>query len=86
MRVKDDSFQTGEGDLADLLVNGDDERYQVRRIKAHLLTDDQRKKLFELNLSIEEMLNGEFSGKEEDQVHLIFNDWNVRLGRCVFGG
>ncbi len=61
------------------------ERYLVTAIKKHLLTEEQRKKLFELNLSIEECLNGGYTGDQEDSVRSIYNEWNQKLGLHYFG-
>jgi hypothetical protein len=69
--------------LADQLENGDDEHYQVARIKAHLLTVAQKQYLYEHNVSIEDMLNGRIEGDVSPYMDM-FRDWNTKLGRKVF--
>jgi len=56
------------------------EHYLVSAIKKHLLTEEQRKELFEYNLSIEDILNGRYTGDEEPVVLKMYKDWNEKLG------
>ena len=62
-----------------------EEHFSVTAIKKHLLTEEQRKKLFDLNLSIEECLNGRYTGEQEASVHAIYKEWNEKLGFHSFG-
>jgi hypothetical protein len=74
-------------EVADFFKNGEffQEQYLVQAIKKHLLTEAQRKKLFDLNLSIEECLNGKYTMEQEASVMLIYREWNFRLGFHHFG-
>lgn len=61
------------------------EHYLVEAIEEHLLTEEQRKTMFENKLSIEKMLNGRYGGKEEPVVLSIEKEWNEQLGFKCFG-
>lgn len=61
------------------------EEYLVQAIRNLLLTETQRKTLFNLNLSIEDMLNGRYNDTQEQQVLLMFSEWNNTLGFKTFG-
>ena len=61
------------------------EHFFVAAIKKHLLTEEQRKKLFDLNLSIEECLNGRYTGDQEEAVYSLYKEWNEKLGFKYFG-
>ncbi len=65
-----------------------DEEYLVEAIERWLLTEDQRKKLFEHRLSVEKILNGRYygAGKEGAFVRSLYDDWNTKLGFNLFGG
>ena len=56
----------------------DSEEYLVEAIEKHLLTEDQRRQLFDNKLSIEKLLNGRFG--DEPVVDQIFAEWNTALG------
>ncbi len=62
----------------------DDEHWVVAAIKKHLLTEEQRKLMFEADISIEDLLNGRVQ-IGSDLVTKIFNEWNAKLGRKQFG-
>ena len=67
-------------------TNADNEAESVQAIKTHLLTEQERKKLYDANLSIEDVLNGRFdeshSGLIEEE---LFPAWNEKLGYRHFG-
>jgi hypothetical protein len=71
--------------VVEFFKNGEfhEEQYDVLAIKKHLLTSEQRQTLFDLNLSIEDMLNGRIGG--EQRVYAIFDQWNEKLGFKCFG-
>jgi hypothetical protein len=64
-----------------------DERYLVDAIEKHLLTEEQRKLLFENGLDVVKILNGrwENSIQRENVIKQIYSDWNERLGFVSFG-
>jgi hypothetical protein len=63
-----------------------EESYLVQAIERWLLTEEQRKRIFDAHLSIEKMLNGRYGEKEESAVEAIYNEWNAKLGHYQFGG
>ena len=64
-----------------------EEYYQIAAIEKYLLTEDQRKKMFDANLTIEKMLNGRYTNinKNEELVRGIYDEWNTKLGFKCFG-
>ncbi len=62
-----------------------EESHLVTAIRKHLLTPQQRRILADLNLSIEDILNGRVTGYSEWAVDAIFDEWNVKLGFRHFG-
>ena len=62
-----------------------DERYLVQAIEKWLLTEDQRKAMFDARLTIEKMLNGEYDDKGEKVDSAIYAEWNAKLGFKAFG-
>jgi hypothetical protein len=70
-------------------VDGDfcEEQYLVAAIEKHLLTEEQRKLMFDHHLSIEKMLNGRYVGGAEVSaaVGRIYDEWNAKLGFEAFG-
>ena len=62
-----------------------EERYLVEAIERHLLTEDQRQKMFDARLSIEKMLNGRYTIDVSSLVSSIFSAWNTKLGFKAFG-
>lgn len=61
-----------------------EESYLVQAIKKFLRTDEQKKILFDLDLSIEDCLNGRYTQKEYPKVMKIFKEWNEKLGYKEF--
>jgi len=72
---KDDGDFCGEG-------------YLVSAIERWLLTEDQRKRMFDAKLSIEKMMNGRYvgGGDVSETVGAIYGEWNAKLGFNAFGG
>jgi hypothetical protein len=62
-----------------------EERYLVEAIERHLLTEDQRKRMFDARLSIEKMLNGRYPSDQSPVVQAFFDEWNTKLGFKTFG-
>ena len=62
-----------------------EECYLVSAIEKWLLTEDQRKTLFEANISIEKMLNGRYQMQQEGLVRRLYETWNAKLGFQAFG-
>ena len=60
------------------------ERYLIRAIRKHLLTDTQKKELSDRNISLSDALNYEIDPENEDFVHKMFADWNKKLGTKAF--
>jgi len=63
----------------------DEENYLVAAIKKHLRTPEQKKILEDLDLSIEDCLNGRYGGDKEPAVDAIYTAWNEKLGFQSFG-
>lgn len=63
-----------------------EESYLVDAIKKHLRTEEQRKTLFDLDLSIEDCLNGRYTDQQGKVIHAIYQQWNDKLGFKHFGG
>lgn len=62
-----------------------DERYLVDAIRSKLLTQDERREMFNRDISIEDVLNGRTTGNHDDFVQQLFNAWNKKLGWTEFG-
>lgn len=71
--------------IIDFWQNGDwcEEKYLVEAIERHLLTEDDRKLMFDKRMSIEQMLNGRTT--EESTCDAIYGRWNEKLGFHAFG-
>ena len=64
----------------------DEEYYLVEAIEMYLLTEEQRKRMFDANLTIEKILNGRFvSSDVGNVVQNILDEWNAKLGWKHFG-
>jgi len=64
----------------------DSEHYLVLAIKSYLMDNLEWKFLHDNNLSIEDCLNGRYSGDMEKQVFSkLYAVWNARLGYRSFG-
>jgi len=61
-----------------------DECYLVTAIKKYLLTEAERKRLFERDVSIEDLLNGRVEGDQGIYAEM-FDAWNALLGWREFG-
>ena len=72
--------------VADFFENGEfcEEHYLVEAIEKWLLTEDQRKLMFDHRLTIEKMLNGRYA-EAEPIVYAIYAEWNEKLGTKHFG-
>jgi hypothetical protein len=66
-------------------LNADSEADQVRFIKAHLRTSDQKDWLDKQDLSIEDVMNGRFNEHQEGYIQKMHEEWNLKLGRKIFG-
>lgn len=64
----------------------DDEPNLVMAIKKHLRTEEQRKLMYEHDLSIEDMLNGRVivSSPAYEAQRQILKDWNAKIGHSYF--
>ena len=61
-------------------MNGEEE-YTVPLIKKYLRTPEQKTMLDQLDISIEDALNGRVEGAEKQEfLHAIFTCWNQTLG------
>jgi len=72
-------------EILNCLENPQTENEIVNIIRAYLLTEKQRTVLFNLNLSIEDCLNGRYGEKEEVEIYKIYQDWNKKCGQAQFG-
>lgn len=63
----------------------DEEKYLVQAIKLYLRTPEQKAIIDGLDISIEDMLNGRYNGRQEKQVEAIYQQWNDKLGFRSFG-
>lgn len=65
---------------------GENEAYLVLAIKQHLLTEDQKRALFDRNVSIEDVLNGRVENDPDGSFeNSLFSSWNATLGWREFG-
>jgi len=62
-----------------------DECYLVEAIEIYLLTEEQRKMIFDAKMSIEKMLNGRTQPDQALIAHQIYDEWNEKLGFKCFG-
>jgi hypothetical protein len=70
-------------DVVEFFRDGEfcDEPYLVQAIEKYLLTEEQRKLMFDHKLSIEKMLNGRVEGEEAQKAEeAIYAEWNAKLG------
>lgn len=74
------------GKVAEYFKNGEfyEEGYLTAAIKKYLRDEEDKKKLFELDYSIEDMLNGRTLIDHSDEIEAIFNKWNKKLGFIHF--
>jgi hypothetical protein len=66
-------------------IPDEDEATAIEAIKLNLLTEEQRRWLFDNGLDVADILNGRFGGSLEDDANAIFAEWNAKLGRREFG-
>ncbi len=62
-----------------------DEYQNVAAIKQYLLTEEQRKWLYDNRLDIADVLSGRTDETHEDEVNKMFADWNSKLGKMPNG-
>lgn len=62
-----------------------EESYLVMAVKKHLRTPEQQLALAEVDVSIEDMVNGRVTGEHRALVNRIFCEWNTKLGFSAFG-
>jgi len=70
--------------LTDELRDPQSEDQVVRIIKANLLQPGHKVKLRELDLSVEDVLNGRFSNDKSSDVWEILDGWNAECGEILF--
>jgi hypothetical protein len=68
-----------------ILQNPDTEEEVIDIIKKHLLTESQRKQLYEHKLDVGDILHGKFYEEDEVLVGQIFEAWNKKAGFKAFG-
>ena len=73
-------------EIIEYLESPDNESQVIQIIKRYLLTEKQRYDLYKLNLSIEDCLNGRYGEKEECHIEKIYDEWNKKSGKKLFGG
>jgi len=61
-----------------------EEHYLVEAIERWLLTEDQRKRMYDNRISIEKMLNGRCTC-DSQIISEIYQEWNEKLGDKHFG-
>jgi hypothetical protein len=61
------------------------EEETIEIIKKHLITEEQKRWLYEQDLTIADILNGRFMVSLESQVNKILESWNDKIGKHVFG-
>ena len=62
-----------------------DECYAVAAIKRHLMTNNEKAILFNLDLSIEDCLNGRYTAEHAETIQILYRNWNRILGWHEFG-
>lgn len=75
-----------EETLNDFQNGFQEEHYLVSAIKKYLLKPNQRQQMFQLDLSIEDILNGRTTGEHQPFIEELFKDWNSSLGFACFRG
>jgi hypothetical protein len=69
------------------MVMLDSEPELVGLIRKHLLTEDQRQRIFDADFSIEDALNGRIADAGKQAIcDAIYQEWNAKLGYRSFGG
>ncbi len=63
----------------------DKEENTVELIKKYLQTEQDRKAMYDEDMSIYDMLNGRYNEEQEIVVLEIFERWNQKLGTKTFG-
>lgn len=63
---------------------GVDDVHEVAAIERHLLTDYQRDTLKEYNLTVKDIIEGNYNNNVNEFVKSTLDDWNNRLGSTVF--
>ena len=61
------------------------EQYLVQFIKKYCRDAEDRKAMESMDISIEEMLNGQYAMHFHSAVDEIFAKWNKKVGHKVFG-
>jgi len=90
MTIELDQFLYGEAteeEIRDFWENGEfnGEQYLVAAIKKYLRDDEDKQIMFDLDLSIEDMMNGRYTGDQSDAVHAMYAKWNEKVGHHHFG-
>jgi hypothetical protein len=89
LHAKAEQLQKSSGlALADCsrLLYPQEEADTVQIIRKQLLTQEDRKLMFDLDISVEDILDGRVEGEEADEASkLIMKHWNERLGMNIFG-
>ncbi|HEY9296448.1 MAG TPA: hypothetical protein VIQ31_08755 [Phormidium sp.] len=62
----------------------DEERWLIEGIKKYLRTEEQRQQLADMDLSIADILSGQYDGEQGKKVRKIFDAWNEKLGYQSF--
>jgi hypothetical protein len=65
--------------VCEMLADPQEESALVAAIRVHLLTEEQRKWLFDADLSVEDLLNGRYTDATEQGVLKLFKTWNEQL-------
>lgn len=65
----------------------EDDKYLVDFVRQYLITEEQKKRLQQLNADIDDLFCGRVKGDElsDDPYSYFFDDWNEKLGRKEFG-
>lgn len=56
----------------------------VKIVKQYLLTTEQKQWLFENDLSVSDLLTGEWHSCLIEEIEFIFREWNTLLGEAIF--
>jgi len=73
-------------EIIHILEHPDREEHTIDIIKSYLRTEEQRKWMYNQDLSIADILNGRFHGTEATVtiIQSMFNDWNEKIGKRLF--
>lgn len=80
------SVEVSDQEVSDFFKNEEfhEDQYLVQAIKLRLRSKEDKKVLYDLDVSIEELLNGNYDISLYNEIALIKHNWNRKLGFKYF--